>query len=85
MQKMKTQKEIESATNSLKTNLILSVMYLLFSMALPVVNVTVSMVVLSLLKSVIPILTTISNFRKIKELLTFSCLRYNAGTSTQDS
>jgi hypothetical protein len=85
MQEMKTQKEIESAMNSLKTNLILSVMYLLFSMALPVVNVTVSMVVLSLLKSVIPILTTISNFRKIKELLSFSCLRCNAGTSTEDS
>ena len=67
--------EINSATNSLKTNLILSSFYILLFLSLPVVNPVASMIVVSLLKSLVPVLTTISNFEKSKRLLTFRWMK----------
>ena len=67
--------EINSATNSLKTNLILSSFYILLFLSLPVVNPVASMIVVSLLKSLVPVLTTISNFEKSKQLLTFRWMK----------
>ena len=67
--------EINSATNSLKTNLILSSFYILLFLSLPVVNPVLSMIVVSLLKSLVPVLTTISNFEKAKWLLTFRWMK----------
>ena len=69
------QSEINSATNSIKTNLFLSSLYILVFLSQPVANPVISMIVVSLMKSLVPVLTTIANFEKAKQMLTFSLLK----------
>ena len=69
------QSEINSATNSIKTNLFLSSLYILVFLSQPVANPVISMIVVSLMKSLVPVLTTIANFEKAKQLLTFSLMK----------
>ena len=69
------QSEINSATNSIKTNLFLVSLYILVFLSVPVANPVFSMIVVSLIKSLVPVLTTIANFEKAKQMLTFSLLK----------
>jgi hypothetical protein len=64
--------EIECAIKSLKTNLILtSVLYISFISATLISN-TIGSVVFTFLKGLFPILTTVSNFNKVQDLLKLS-------------
>ena len=61
--------EINAAIRSLKTNLILCLILILIFALLPALNQTFSTFLVSLMKGFVPILTTISNFGKIKSLV----------------
>jgi hypothetical protein len=61
--------EINAAIRSLKTNLILFVMLIFIFILLPALNPTFGIIIVSLMKGFIPILTTISNFGKIQTLI----------------
>jgi hypothetical protein len=61
--------EIESAIKSLKTNLILTSALSISFVSSTVISNTIGSVVLTFLKGLFPILTTVSNFNKVQELL----------------
>ncbi len=61
--------EINAAIRSLKTNLILCLMLIFIFILLPTLNPTFGIIIVSLMKGFIPILTTISNFGKIQNLI----------------
>jgi len=61
--------EINAAIRSLKTNLILCLMLIFIFILLPTLNPTFGIIIVSLMKGFIPILTTISNFGKIQTLI----------------
>ena len=65
------QSEINSVIHSLQTNLILCITFVFIFIFVPLVNPTVKIVLLALLKSLIPVLTTVANFGKIQELILF--------------
>jgi hypothetical protein len=61
--------EINAAIRSLKTNLILCLTLIFIFILLPALNPTFGIIIVSLMKGFIPILTTISNFGKIQTLI----------------
>jgi hypothetical protein len=64
--------EIESAIKSLKTNLILTSALCISFISATVISNTIGSVVFTFLKGLFPILTTISNFNKVQDLLKLS-------------
>ena len=69
----KNEAEITSAIRSLKTNLILCLILILIFVLLPALNPTFGILIVSLVKGFVPILTTISNFGKIQHLIWSYC------------
>ena len=63
--------EINSSILSLKTNLVICSLCIGFIALQRVLNETVMLLSLSLIKSLIPIMTSITNFNKIKSLFKF--------------
>jgi hypothetical protein len=64
--------EIDSAIKSLKTNLILTSMLSISFASATVISNTIGSVVFTFLKGLFPILTTVSNFNKVQDLLKLS-------------
>ena len=65
--------EISAAITSLQTNLILCSIFVITFIILPVLNQMFGIIVVSFMKGFVPILTTISNFGKIKSLVYSFC------------
>jgi hypothetical protein len=61
--------EINAAIRSLKTNLTLCFILIMTFLLMPVLNPTFGNIMISFMKGFVPILTTISNFGKIKKLI----------------
>ena len=61
--------EINAAIRSLKTNLTLCFILIMTFLLMPVLNPTFGTIMISFMKGFVPILTTISNFGKIKNLI----------------
>ena len=68
-QKARRESEINSAILTLKTNLVLCSLCIIFVVFQRALNETVVLVSLTLFKSLIPILTSTTNFSKLKNLL----------------
>jgi hypothetical protein len=61
--------EINAAIRSLKTNLTLCFILIMTFLLMPVLNPTFGILMISLMKGFVPILTTILNFGKIQNLI----------------
>jgi len=69
--------EINAAITSLKTNLVLGVCILLVFTCFFLTPISINSILVTLLKGLIPIVTTISNFVKIQEIVELYWIKYN--------
>ena len=68
MERKRIEKEINSALKSLKTNLLLTLAFLVLFLILYLLPNLISAVLISVAKGMIPLMTSITNFDKIKNL-----------------